>query len=62
MHILNNGRMSLGTGSVGATKVFLDLIIDHVSECSSSTARLQTSSWSRTRSAGWSPTCSAWRP
>ena len=32
MHILNNGRMSLGTGSVGATKVFLDLIIDHVSE------------------------------
>jgi acyl-CoA dehydrogenase family protein 9 len=24
--------MSLGTGSVGATKVFLDLIIDHVSE------------------------------
>ncbi|HEY1358895.1 MAG TPA: acyl-CoA dehydrogenase family protein [Thermoleophilaceae bacterium] len=32
MHILNNGRMSLGTGSVGATKVFLDLIIDHVKE------------------------------
>jgi acyl-CoA dehydrogenase family member 9 len=32
MHVLNNGRMSLGTGSVGATKVFLDLIIDHVKE------------------------------
>jgi acyl-CoA dehydrogenase family member 9 len=32
MHILNNGRMSLGTGSVGATKVFLDLVIDHVKE------------------------------
>src|SRR5215213_8423499 len=32
MQILNNGRMSLGTGSVGATKVFLDLIIDHVKE------------------------------
>jgi alkylation response protein AidB-like acyl-CoA dehydrogenase len=32
MQVLNNGRMSLGTGSVGATKVFLDLIIDHVKE------------------------------
>jgi alkylation response protein AidB-like acyl-CoA dehydrogenase len=32
MHILNNGRMSLGTGSVGATKVLLDLIIEHVQE------------------------------
>jgi acyl-CoA dehydrogenase family protein 9 len=32
MHILNNGRMSLGTGSVGATKVFLDLILEHVKE------------------------------
>jgi len=32
MHVLNNGRMSLGTGSVGATKVFLDLVIDHVKE------------------------------
>ena len=32
MHILNNGRMSLGTGSVGATKVLLDLVIDHVKD------------------------------
>src|SRR5881392_3223539 len=32
MHVLNNGRMSLGTGSVGATKVFQDMVIDHVKE------------------------------
>jgi acyl-CoA dehydrogenase family member 9 len=30
MHILNNGRLSLGTGSVGATKGLLDRTIDHV--------------------------------
>jgi acyl-CoA dehydrogenase family protein 9 len=30
MHILNNGRMSLGTGAVGATKTLLDLTIEHV--------------------------------
>ena len=32
MHILNNGRMSLGTGSVGGAKILLDLSIDHVKE------------------------------
>ena len=32
MQILNNGRMSLGTGSVGATKQILDRTIDHVKE------------------------------
>ena len=32
MHILNNGRMSLGTGSVGGTKILLDQIIEHVKE------------------------------
>jgi acyl-CoA dehydrogenase family member 9 len=32
MHILNNGRMSLGTGSVGAAKHLLDLSITHVRE------------------------------
>jgi acyl-CoA dehydrogenase family member 9 len=32
MHILNNGRLSLGTGSVGATKGLLDLTIQHVKE------------------------------
>ena len=32
MHILNNGRMSLGTGSVGGAKYLLDLSIDHVKE------------------------------
>jgi acyl-CoA dehydrogenase family protein 9 len=32
MHILNNGRLSLGTGSVGATKGLLDRIIPHVKE------------------------------
>ncbi len=32
MHILNNGRMSLGTGSVGGAKFLLDLSIDHVKE------------------------------
>jgi acyl-CoA dehydrogenase family protein 9 len=32
MQILNNGRIGLGTGSVGATKRLLDLSIDHVKE------------------------------
>jgi len=32
MHVLNNGRMSLGTGSVGGAKFLLDLAIDHVKE------------------------------
>jgi acyl-CoA dehydrogenase family protein 9 len=32
MHILNNGRMSLGTGSVGGSKWLLDRIITHVRE------------------------------
>jgi alkylation response protein AidB-like acyl-CoA dehydrogenase len=32
MHILNNGRLSLGTGSVGASKWVLDRIIRHVKE------------------------------
>lgn len=30
--VLNNGRMSLGTGTVGAAKRLLDLAIDHVTE------------------------------
>jgi acyl-CoA dehydrogenase family protein 9 len=32
MEVLNNGRIGLGTGSVGATKGLLDRIIDHVKE------------------------------
>src|ERR671924_1865467 len=32
MHILNNGRIGLGTGSVGATKGLLDRTIEHVTE------------------------------
>jgi acyl-CoA dehydrogenase family member 9 len=32
MHVLNNGRLSLGTGSVGGTKRLLDLAIAHVKE------------------------------
>ncbi len=32
MSILNNGRIGLGTGSVGAAKKLLDLSIDHVKE------------------------------
>jgi acyl-CoA dehydrogenase family protein 9 len=32
MHVLNNGRLSLGTGSVGGTKRLLDLAIAHVCE------------------------------
>jgi acyl-CoA dehydrogenase family member 9 len=32
MQVLNNGRIGLGTGSVGATKRVLDLAIDHVKE------------------------------
>ncbi|MGZ5412786.1 MAG: acyl-CoA dehydrogenase family protein [Solirubrobacterales bacterium] len=32
MQILNNGRIGLGTGSVGAAKQLLDVTIDHVTE------------------------------
>jgi acyl-CoA dehydrogenase family member 9 len=32
MQVLNNGRIGLGTGSVGATKKLLDLAIEHVKE------------------------------
>lgn len=32
MHILNNGRLSLGTGAVGASKRILDGVIEHVRE------------------------------
>jgi acyl-CoA dehydrogenase family protein 9 len=32
MHVLNNGRLSLGTGSVGATKGLLDRVIRHTTE------------------------------
>lgn len=32
MQVLNNGRMSLGTGTVGAAKWLLDLTVEHVSE------------------------------
>lgn len=32
MQILNNGRLSLGTGCVGAAKQFLDIAIEHVNE------------------------------
>jgi acyl-CoA dehydrogenase family member 9 len=32
MHVLNNGRLSLGTGSVGGAKFLLDRTIDHVKE------------------------------
>ena len=32
MHILNNGRLSLGTGSVGGSKWILDRIIKHVQD------------------------------
>jgi acyl-CoA dehydrogenase family protein 9 len=32
MQVLNNGRIGLGTGSVGATKGLLDRAIDHVTE------------------------------
>src|SRR5207302_8846352 len=31
MQVLNNGRLSLGTGSVGLAKRLIDLAIDHVS-------------------------------
>src|SRR4051795_2788276 len=32
MHVLNNGRLSVGTGSVGGAKRLLNLAIDHVRE------------------------------
>ncbi|MEZ0311977.1 MAG: acyl-CoA dehydrogenase family protein [Myxococcota bacterium] len=32
VHVLNNGRMSLGTGCVGATKLLLNMVIRHIHE------------------------------
>lgn len=32
MHVLNNVRLSLGTGSVGEAKWLLDAVIDHVNQ------------------------------
>ena len=32
MHVLNNGRLSLGTGSVGGAKWLVDRVIEHVKE------------------------------
>src|SRR5438552_14662825 len=32
MEVLNNGRIGLGTGSVGGAKKLLDLAIDHVKD------------------------------
>ncbi|HEU4977550.1 MAG TPA: acyl-CoA dehydrogenase family protein [Solirubrobacteraceae bacterium] len=32
MHVLNNGRISLGTGAVGLAKRLIDLAIEHVTE------------------------------
>ena len=54
MHILNNGRLSLGTGSVGGVEVAARP--DHPRTCrsaSSSACRSATSSSCRRRSAGW---------
>ena len=62
MQVLNNGRIGLGTGAVGASKYLMDLAIDHSRSAASSAARSPTSSSSRTRSAGWSPTSSGWSP
>ena len=64
MQVLNNGRLSLGTGSVGGAKYLLDQTIEHVKERRQFGGRWPTSSWCRTRSAGWSRTSSAssrWR-
>jgi acyl-CoA dehydrogenase family protein 9 len=32
MQVLNNGRLSLGTGSIGAAKQFIDIAIEHVTQ------------------------------
>jgi acyl-CoA dehydrogenase family protein 9 len=58
MHILNNGRLSLGTGSVGAAEWLLDEAIDHVNSRRQFVDPLPTSSSFRTRSAGWCRTSS----
>ena len=58
MQVLNNGRIGLGTGSVGLAKRLLDLAIEHVTTRASSARRCRSSTWSRRRSAGWSPTSS----
>ena len=60
MAMLNNGRIGLGTGSVGGAKGLLDKAIEHVKERRQFDRRWPTSNSSRRRSAGWSPTCSGW--
>ena len=63
MQILNNGRIGLGTGSVGGAKKPARPGDRSTSRSAASSAsRWPTSSSSRTRSAGWSPTCSASSP
>ena len=61
MAILNNGRIGLGTGSVGGAED-ADRHGDRRTSrsASSSARRWPTSSSSRRRSAGWSPTSSGW--
>ena len=58
MQILNNGRMSLGTGAVALGKRMLDLAIEHVTTRRQFGQPSATSTWSRRRSPGWSATSS----
>ena len=62
MQVLNNGRIGLGTGSVGAAKKLSTSRSTTSRSAASSASRSPTSSWSRTRSAGWSPTSSGSSP
>ncbi|MGH2756298.1 MAG: acyl-CoA dehydrogenase family protein, partial [Actinomycetota bacterium] len=62
MHTLNNGRMSLGTGAVGATKRLIDLAINHVQDRRQFGQPSPTSSSSKRRFPGWSPICLGLNP
>ena len=58
MAILNNGRIGLGTGSVGGGKALLDLSLEHVRERRQFGSALADLELVRRRSAGWSRTSS----
>lgn len=62
MSILNNGRIGLGTGSVGGAKELLDLAIAHTLEREQFGGPLSDLDLVQERSGGWSRSSSGSRP